>query len=906
MLKLLRRLALCLAPLTFLAPLAAQTLPAGVSAVRSVEGIDEYRLANGLQILLVPDDSKPTTTVNLTYRVGSRHENVGETGMAHLLEHMLFKGSPKHPKVWAEFTRRGLAANGSTSFDRTNYTASFSANDDNLQWYLGWLADSMVNSHISRADLDTEMTVVRNEMESGENSPSRILIQRTMAAAYDWHPYGRSVIGARSDVENVDIPRLQAFYRLYYQPDNATLIVSGKFDPQRVLQWVAASFGPTPKPTRTLPAMYTLDAAQDGERQVTLRRSGGAPLLMAAYHVPAGSQPDFAAVELLAQVLGDAPSGRLHKQLTERQLASSTFAFAWSLADPAVLILGAELAPGQDVDKARGVLLDVSEALAKAPISAEELQRARTQWLNGWEQTFTDPENIGLALSEAIAMGDWRLFFLGRDQVQQVTLADLQRVAEAYLRPANRTLGLYLPTDAPQRAPAPALADMAKTMAQFKPQAAVATVAAFDATPANIDARTQRFEFGGLKAAVLAKPTRGGAVQAVLSLRFGDERSLFGQAAAAEATARLLDKGSATLSRQQVQDRLDALKTEMSVQSGAGVVNVVLSSRREHLAEAVTLVAELLRRPSFPAEAFDEYRRQAVTRVEAARKEPGAVAGNALARLGNPYPRGDVRHARSFDEQLQDLNALTVEQVRAFHGRFYGARFAQFGAVGDIDLPALQRALRSGFGDWTAGEPFTRVPQPLLPGKGETLRLATPDKQNADLRARLPLALSDNDADYPAMMMANYLLGSGGSSRLWKRIRESEGLSYSVGSHVAWNNFEPNSNWMASAIFAPQNRAKVESALREELARALKDGFSAQELDEGRAGLLNFRRLSRAQDDVLASQLAANLYLQRSFEISARVDAALAALTTEQVNSALRRYLRPDSIDVVFAGDFKP
>ena len=215
-----------------------------MSAVRSVEGIDEYRLANGLQILLVPDDSKPTTTVNLTYRVGSRHENVGETGMAHLLEHMLFKGSPKHPKVWAEFTKRGLAANGSTSFDRTNYTASFSANDDNLQWYLGWLADSMVNSFVARADLDTEMTVVRNEMESGENNPSRILIQRTMAAAYDWHPYGRSVIGARSDVENVDIPRLQAFYRLYYQPDNATLIVSGKFDPQRVLQWVAASFGP--------------------------------------------------------------------------------------------------------------------------------------------------------------------------------------------------------------------------------------------------------------------------------------------------------------------------------------------------------------------------------------------------------------------------------------------------------------------------------------------------------------------------------------------------------------------------------------------------------------------------------------------------------------------------------------
>ncbi|HMO44945.1 MAG TPA: pitrilysin family protein [Rubrivivax sp.] len=907
MLKLLRRLAPCLALLAFVAPSWAQlALPPGVTQVRSVEGIDEYRLANGLQILLVPDDSKPTTTVNLTYRVGSKHENTGETGMAHLLEHMLFKGSPEHPKVWAEFTKRGLAANGSTSFDRTNYTASFSANDDNLRWYLGWLADSMVNSFVAREDLDTEMTVVRNEMESGENSPSRILMQRTMAVMYDWHPYGRAVIGARSDVENVDIPRLQAFYRLYYQPDNATLIVSGKFEPAQVLQWVAQSFGVIPKPTRVLPAMYTLDPAQDGERQVTLRRSGGAPLLMAAYHVPAGSAADFAAVEMLAQILGDVPSGRLHKQLTEKQLAASTFAFAWSLADPALLMLGAQLAPGQDAEPARAALLQVSESLARQPITAEELQRARTQWLNGWEQNFSDPENVGMSLSEAIALGDWRLFFLGRDQVREVTLADVQRVAEAYLRPSNRTLGTYLPTEQPQRAPAPVKVDVAQAMQAFKPQAAAAQVEAFEATPANIDARTQRFEFGGLKAAVLPKPTRGGAVQAVLTLRFGDEKNLFGQVAVADAVARLLDKGTAALSRQQVQDRLDALKTQMSIQGGAGAVSVSLTSRREHLAEAVALVAELLRRPSFPAEAFDEYRRQSLTRIEAARKEPGAVAGNALARLNNPYPRGDLRYARTFDEQTQDLTALTLEQLRAFHARFYGARFAQFGAAGDIDVPALQRALQAGFGDWNAGEPFTRVPQPLVATRGETLRLPTPDKQNADLRARLPLPLTDLDADYPALSMANYLLGGGGSSRLWKRIREGEGLSYSVGSHIAWNNFEPNSTWLASAIFAPQNRAKVEAALREEIARALKDGFDAKELDEGRSGLLNFRRLSRAQDDVLASALASNLYLERTFEISARVDAALAALTLEQTNAALRKYLKPESIDLVFAGDFKP
>ena len=206
---------------------------AALKPVTSVEGITEYQLHNGLQVLLAPDDSKPTTTVNLTYRVGSRHESYGETGMAHLLEHLLFKGTPRHPTVWAEFNKRGLRANGSTSRDRTNYFASFTANDANLAWYLDWLGDSMTHSFIARKDLDSEMTVVRNEMESGENDPGRILMEKTLSAMYQWHNYGKSIIGARTDVENVDIGRLQAFYRRYYQPDNATLIVSGTFDPAR-------------------------------------------------------------------------------------------------------------------------------------------------------------------------------------------------------------------------------------------------------------------------------------------------------------------------------------------------------------------------------------------------------------------------------------------------------------------------------------------------------------------------------------------------------------------------------------------------------------------------------------------------------------------------------------------------
>lgn len=903
---------LALGWLLAVAPAAAQPrppLPQGLTEVTSVEGITEYRLANGLQLLLVPDAAKPTTTVNLTYRVGSRHENYGETGMAHLLEHLLFKGTPTHRNLLGEFSKRGLRANGTTWYDRTNYFASFSANDDNLRWYLGWLADGMVNSFIAKSDLDTEMTVVRNEMERGENNPGRVLLQQTMAAMYTWHNYGKSTIGARSDVENVDIPRLQAFYRQHYQPDNATLIVSGRFDPAKTLAWAVQAFGPLPKPQRVLTPTTTLDPAQDGERSVTVRRAGGAPQLYVAYHVPAAASADYAAAELLVAILGNAPAGRLHKRLVEGQLAAQTFGFGFGLAEPGPVFLGASLAPGQDVDKARAALLATLDAVATEPVTAEELQRAKTQWLNDWEQGFTDPETVGVQLSEAIARGDWRLYFLQRDQVQALTQADLQRVAAAYLRPDNRTVGVYLPTATPQRAPAPARADVAALVQDYRGNAAAAQAEAFEATPANLDARTRRSRLAsGLQVALLPKGTRGGAVQARLRLRYGDVDSLRGLASVSVLAGSLVDKGGAGLSRQQISDGFDALRAQVGFGADAQGVTVSISTTREHLPKVIERVGALLQAPAFPADALEELRRQWLAAIERQRTEPDALIANQLQRHGNPYPRGDLRHAPTFDEMVQDVGAVQPAQLQAFHRRFYSAAHGEFAAVGDMDPAAVQQALDKAFGAWrqpAAGAlPYVRAPQPLVAVPPQRFVLRTPDKQNANLRAELALALNDSHADYPALLMANYLFGLSESSRLWTRIREKDGLSYDVRSVVDWNRVEPASRWIVTAIFAPQNRARVETALNEELARALREGFGAAELDAARAGLLNLLRLSRAQDDAVAGQLVQYLDLGRSFAFAQKLDDALAALTAEQVSAAFRRHIDAARWSIAWGGDF--
>ena len=472
----------------------------GVKRVTTVEGITEYQLPNGLRVLLFPDQTKQTITVNITYLVGSRHENYGETGMAHLLEHLVFKGTPKHPDIPAELTSHGTRPNGTTNFDRTNYFETFSASDENLNWALDLEADRMVNSFIAKKDLDSEMTVVRNEMEMGENSPFNVTFQRVMGSAYIWHNYGKSTIGARSDVENVPIDRLQAFYRKYYQPDNAVLLVAGKFDEAKTLELVKKYFGPIPKPERVLTPNYTVEPPQDGERTAVIRRTGDTQVLMTGYHVPPGSHPDAVAVSVLSEMLTSEPAGRLYKSLVESKKASSIFGFVFQTKEPAYLLFGAELRKEDSLDNPRNAAAETAENFAKNPPTKEEVDRARTTLLTNIDLTLNDPNRVGLGMSESIARGDWRLFFLTRDRLKKVTPEDVARVANTYLKQSNRTVGMFIPTDKPDRADVPNIkdADVTAMVKDYKGEAVVAQGEVFDPSPANVESRTKRLKFGGL------------------------------------------------------------------------------------------------------------------------------------------------------------------------------------------------------------------------------------------------------------------------------------------------------------------------------------------------------------------------------------------------------------------------
>ncbi len=875
--------------------------------VTSVEGITEYKLNNGLRVLLFPDPSKATITVNVTYLVGSRMEGYGETGMAHLLEHMVFKGSTKHPNIPQELTSHGAGPNGSTWYDRTNYFETVSATDENLNWALDLESDRMVNSFIKNEDLQTEFSVVRNEFEAGENDPSGVLMERIYSTAYLWHNYGKSTIGSKEDIEKVPIDNLKAFYKKYYQPDMAVLTVAGKIDEQKTLALVNKYFGAIPKPTRKIQEPYTVEPAQDGERSVTLRRVGDVQVAACGYHICAGSHPDYAATDVLQEILTNTPSGRLYKALVESKKASSIYGFSLPSKDPGYMYFGVEVPKDKSLDDVQKTMFDLLDNMKNNPATAEETQRAKDNILKYYNMMYNNSDNIGTLLSEFIAQGDWRLLFKYRDNIENVKPEDVTRVMATYYKPSNRTSGVFIPEKNPDRVIIPTAPDLATAMKDFKGKEALASAEAFDPSPANIDARTVRGTIpGGTSYALLPKTTRGGAVKMKITLNIGSENSLKNKGEIIGLTASMLMNGTKSKTREQINDELAKLKTQIDIFADGQKVVLSLESTKENMKAALDLSRQILREPSFPVNEFDKLKQKRLTDIDQQKSEPQAIAGTVFAKMSTNYDPSDFRYATSFDEQTAEVNKVTLDAVKKFYSDFYNSEKATVVIIGDFDKTQILTDLTSILQNWTSPEKYTFASTKFYDAPVKKEKINTPDKTNAMLVAGCNLELADINPDFPALIMGNFVLGGGFlNSRLATRIRQKEGISYGVGSYIRPGDFDSNGNFGAYAIYNPENSQKLVAAFNEEIARILKDGLTDQELADAKSGFLQTRSRYRSQDDYLLDKLSKYLVINRTFKWDADQEKVIEGLTTAQINTTLKKWIKPEKIIMVEAGDFE-
>ncbi len=887
--------------------------------VASVEGITEYQFNNGLRALLFPDNSQSKVTVNMTVLVGSRQEGYGETGMAHLLEHMVFKGTPRHPNIPKALQEHGAQFNGSTSSDRVNYYETLTATDENLEFAIDLEADRLVNSYIKKEDLESEMTVVRNEFERGENSPQGVLMERIEAAAYDWHNYGKPTIGNRSDIERVPIQNLQAFYKKFYQPDNIVLVVAGKFDEPKALALVQKYFGSIPRPKRTLDNTWTEEPPQDGERLVTLRRVGDLGAVGVAYHIPAAAHEDMAALQVLANILSSQPSGRLYKALVETRKAASASASVRAEHDPGLMITQAQLNRDSSLEEVRDILLATVEQVGAQGVTDEEVNRAKQQILRARERAATDTSQLGLALSQWIAQGDWRLYFLQRDRVEQVTPDTVKAVALHYLQRNNRTVGLFIPTQKAERVAVPAAPDLATLVANYKGRPPVAEGEAFEATPANVEARVKRSDLPeGIKVTLLQKKTRGNEVHLALTLRYGDEQTLKGLEPATGFLPELMLRGTKKLSQQQLRDELDKLGATLSAGGGGGrggrgggggspgAASFSIQAKSNTLPAVLELLRQVLREPALPADQFEILKRGRLAGMEQSRSEPATLAPRLLQRQLNPYPKDDIRYVPTIEEAIERLRAATFDQVTQLYQDYLGSQAGELTIVGDFDPNACLPALKSALAGWKASKPYARIATPIagnVPGTQE--KILTPDKANATYTAGLLFPVRDDDPDYPALVIGNSILGGNTlSSRLGVRIRQKDGLSYGVTSGFSASALDRRAGLTITAICNPQNMDRLAQDVQEELARLLRDGVTQDELDKARQGWLQARKVARSTDAALAQTLTGLCYEGRTMAYEADLEKKVGTLKPDQVRAALAKYVDPKKLVIVTAGDF--
>jgi zinc protease len=884
-----------------LAGLVAHSAPAPFAFVAQTGAVTEYALPNGLRVVLAPDEGAGRTTVNMTYMAGSRNEVHGDTGVAHLLEHLMFRGTTNVPDAKKALAEQGAWANATTWFDRTSYFEVLDGTDETLRWAIGFEADRMVGTRITEDDVRSEAAVVQREIDTADSFAENVLGDRLMAAAFVRQEYRTPPIGLRADVAHASIERIRGFYLRNYRPDNAMLFIGGRFDRSKVLAWIAEAFGKLPRAVLNLERTETVEPPQDGERAVTVRRSGGAPMVMLGYHVPAATHPDFAAIAVLAEALGGT-SGVLAEKLVRARRSTDAGCSVLQSKDPGLLSCQAKLLHQGTAERTMRTFVATMER--QPLVTAQEAERAKAAVLRELDATFDDSLRFCMELAEWAAVGDWRMLFLHRDRVAKVTVEDVNRVAARYLKRSNRTMAIYIPTDDPEPTDVPAALVPTAQLDAYASAPRSEPGEAFDASPRGIDQRTQRSDLAnGMQLSLLVKQTRSATVRGALALRFGTEQSLRGLRAISDFTAGMIVRGTMRRDRGSFNAAVNAIEMRLNVEPQVGGVLLTFAVPRRRLTQALELIGEALKSPAFDRSEVETLRGELLTGFREAISDPVQLGFGALARAAASAPKGHPAAPPTIDESMSAVAGITPAALNDFHSRFYGAQNSQLALVGDFDAAEVHAQLEGLFAAWRAKEPYAEIPQRHRHTPTQPIAIESGGSRMAFAGWTMPFSMNDSNPDWPAMWIANYMLGGGfRSGRISERLREKEGLAYSATTVLNVPSFGDGASLAGYAICAPQEAQRVEEEMKDELRRAIAHGFTDEELTRAKTGLLRERNQARAIDNRLVRQLVEQRRSGRTMRYEQEFDDRLKALTVADVARALKDHLDPAQMTTIMAG----
>ncbi|HEY9776942.1 MAG TPA: pitrilysin family protein [Planktothrix sp.] len=901
----------------------------GIRKVSEVKNVVEYVLDNGLKVLLLENHSAPVITLLVLYKVGSRNEAVGHTGSTHFLEHMLFKGTKKHNPEKGNgiddlLTQIGAYWNATTWFDRTSYFEVVPA--EYLELCIKLEADRMRNLLLRQEDHDSEMSVVRNELERGENFPEDALEKEMYALAFREHPYHHPTIGWRSDVEGVPMDRLREFYNTFYWPNNATVILVGDFENTEALSMIHKYYGKIPSSPNPIPDVYTVEPPQEGERRFQIKRVGDLPRVWLGYHIPEAKHEDTYPLAAMRHILGSSyeRSSRLYKRLIDTSMASEIFARHDDLRDPALFMVGATTNQGVDLKEVEEAIQDELEKFAREPVTEQELSRAKTANRKGTILSKADPSSLAFMLGEAESKQDWHWLMEYDDNFDAVTADDIMRVAAIYFDRDNRTVGTFIPKE-PSAAEVSAfddegdgeeLPEEAEEFAEERAESAdLSSLIALRPPMTRVKLekpkkRTVSFESqvvkevlpNGMTLLLMRNPGTE-SVGLTGYLRGGKYFSHDLGSNVSEIMADVMPKGSKNYSKLQIAEALE----NMGIPGGLDLQidnyrmsfssNIVVADLPEYL----RLLNDVLRNPTFAEDELAKTKIEWHSRYTEALTNTRTMAWVKLRR--SLYPEKHLFYEKTYEELTEELNTLDVEKLRQIHNRLFTPHSSIITLVGDFEIDEARKLIRDQFGDWQGKEPRKiEVAEVKLPQSRQRHDVFLADKKSADIVIAHPSDLRRAGKDYYAAKLANAALGQDTiTSRLGNVVRDRAGLTYGIHSSFSDTAFG-SAPWAVTLSVNPANIEKSLQLVSLVLDDYIQNGITEDELLKETGRAVGSFTVGLASSLGIARALTEFEFLGLGVAELDNVSSEYLAITKQQVDSAIRKYLHPSRAITVVAG----
>ncbi len=871
----------------------------GFEFVKESGGIKEYTMtSNGLRVLLKQDNTAPVATFMVTYEVGSRNEAIGYTGSTHLLEHLMFKGSRKFNtkkgnSVFQTLQSLGARMNATTWLDRTNYFAVLPS--EHLETLIEIEADRMRNAYIKEEDRQSEMTVVRNEFERGQNSPSGVLDENIWATAYQAHPYHHSTIGWKADIENVSIERLREFYDTFYWPNNATAIAIGDFAEKDALSMIKKHFGKIRKSTKPIPEVYTEEPKQEGIRTITLKRAGQQGIVGVAHKTPAATHPDAAVFTVLSSILSSGKNSRFYKNITDKGLTTSVYVWDYLFKDPGLFTVYANLSPEVDHKTVEKAIVDEYEKIKKNGVSDKEIKNAQTQLIASMKFRQDGSYATASGLNEAIASGDWTLYTTYNEKIGAVTKEDVQRIVKEYFKEDLSTIGYFVPLGAggQNKKLATGAKDLEKMKLKYYSDDII-----YPSEERLLSAKVVDTEpVEGIRLLTLK---RGSGVVTLTGSMLGGDIYASGNARTADLVAAMLDQGTTNMTKFEISAKLEAAGARLGFFSGQARVGFSGKFLSEDTKMVFGLLADQLQNPLFDIEDLNKVKKRQIASYKRSKESTRGNATNNMLKAF--YGSSHQNSPTEPDIAMDDIKKITSTNLRGFHSKNYGTGSMVVVVVGDVDHNKLEDIIKKEFGGWKKS-PLQEKKETSTANKvSDKVYVTMKDKTSTDFLVGTALGINRYHPDYLPLYVATHALGGNFSARLMQTVRVKEGLTYGINSSMRGFGNGNDGYWMVGGTFSPKLLSKGESSTLREIKKWAEEGITQKELDITKSTLTGGFQVGFDSTGGLAGGILDAIIVHGDLTYLDGYPERIKAITLDEANTAISKYIFFDDLYQVAAG----